>query len=367
MQWSQNLWKRSPSLSHIKLSVRKEALGKAVQATALTKDVVTKVHHFGYCIIYKNTLNLFSLLVEHTLDPAIPQKHLQVPRGPSNPRSQAQQVCPLPDPDACQEDTYKHKPNEVMTDRGTALWKQIKNKSWLEFYLFSDFWVEGTGVGVKANRNYGLMDTRGQPKWVFSRTPLLYLLSAILLLIFTPTGSAHGEQCMPLTQPWSRKCTFGDNQNQTKTKSWYSPAMSHLTQDPVFDVIWNEYLCDATQCFLKIIFTWHRAVLQAPGLAGFRDMDTSVRNQMTEETQRLLPCNSEQCSPLLLKFKTHYRTREKISRFFLFPQAMISLPLHTQLHFNRVFTRSLTVYKELLAKPLSDSIWITDKSLHKLS
>lgn len=174
-----------------------------------------------------------------------------------------------------------------MTDRGAALWKQIKNKSWLEFYLFSDFWVVGTGVGVKANRNYGLMDTRGQPKWVFSRTPLLYLLSAILLLIFTPTGSAHGERCMPLTQPWSRKRIFGENQNQTKTKSWYSPAMSHLTPDPVFDVIWNEYLCDATQCFLKIIFTWHGAVLQAPGSAGFRDMDTSVRNKMTEETRRL--------------------------------------------------------------------------------
>ena len=50
-------------LSPVKLSVRKEALGKLVQAKASTKDTVTKPQHFVYCLIYKTTFNLFSLLV----------------------------------------------------------------------------------------------------------------------------------------------------------------------------------------------------------------------------------------------------------------------------------------------------------------
>lgn len=65
--------------------------------------------------------------------------------------------------------TCKHKLNEVTTDRGAALWKSVKNKSWLGFYLFSNFWVVGTGVGVRANRNHPV--SGGQPKYAHSRNP----------------------------------------------------------------------------------------------------------------------------------------------------------------------------------------------------
>lgn len=129
-----------------------------------------------------------------------------------------------------------------------------------------------------------------------------------------------------------------------------------------FDVIWNEYLCDATQCFLKIIFTWHGAVLQAPGSPGFRDTDTSVRNQATEETWSLLSC----LTALTIAAEAQKTLQDTGKEQLPFPFSTgndLSLS-HSAPNciLTRVFTRSHVAYKELLAKPvrLNMNHWRTE-------